>query len=71
MHQILRCADTGLRCDFLICGQTTEEVLYSAKEHMKEFHREEFSKDLHEKARNAVREGDCEKEIRAGRILLF
>ncbi len=71
MHRILRCADTGLDCDFVICGQTRDEVLNNAGDHMKGFHKTEFSKDLYQKAQNAIHEADCEKEIQTGRILIF
>lgn len=71
MNQVLRCADTGLYCDFVICGQTREQVLYKAGDHVREFHKTEFSKDLYQRAWNAIHEGDCEKEIQTGRIVLF
>ena len=71
MQQVLHCADTGLYCDFVICGQTRDEVLDNTGDHMKGFHKKEFSKDLYEKARNAIHEENCEKEIQTGRILLF
>ena len=71
MDRILRCAETGLHCDFVISGQTRDEVLKNAGDHMRDFHRKEFSKDLYEKAQNAVHEADCEKEIQTGRILLL
>jgi predicted small metal-binding protein len=71
MDQVLRCTDTGLDCDFVICGQTKDEVLNNARDHMKDFHKKEFSKDLYEKARTAVHEGDCEKEIQTDQILVF
>ncbi len=71
MHRILRCADIGLDCDFVICGQTRDELLNNAGDHMRGFHKTEFSKDLYQKAQNAIHEGDCEEEIQTGRILLF
>ena len=71
MSRILRCAETGLHCDFVICGQTSDEVLNNAGDHMRDFHKKEFSKDLYEKAQNAIHEAHCEKEIQIGRILLF
>ncbi len=71
MNRILRCAETGLYCDFVICGQTRDEVLKNAEDHMRDFHRKEFSKDLYEKAQTAVHDADCENEIQTGRILLF
>ncbi len=71
MDRILRCADTGFYCDFVICGQTRDEVLNNAEDHVRNFHKEKFSKGLYEKARNAIREADCDREIRTGRILLF
>lgn len=71
MNHMIRCADTGLYCNFVICGQTRDEVLHNTGNHMKEFHKEEFSEDLYEKARNAIHERDCEKEIQTGRILQF
>jgi len=71
MDQVLRCTDTGLDCDFVICGQTKDEVLNNAQDHMRDFHKEEFSRDLYEKARDAIREGDCEKETQTDQILVF
>ncbi len=71
MDRILRCADTGVYCNFVICGQTRDEVLNNAGDHMRDFHKKELSKDLYEKAQDAIHEADCEKEIQAGRILLF
>jgi len=71
MDRILRCVDTGLNCYFVICGQTRDEVLNNEEDHMKDFHKKEFSKDLYEKAQNAIHDADCEEEIQTGRILLF
>ena len=71
MDRILRCADTGLECDFVICGRTKDELLENAGDHIRDFHKKEFSKDLYEKARNAIHEADCEQEIQTDRILLF
>ena len=71
MDRILRCADTGLYCDFVICGQTRDEVLNNIGDHMRDFHKKEFPKDLFEKAREAIHEGDCEKEIQTDRVLVF
>ncbi len=71
MNRVLRCADTGLHCDYVICGQTRDEVLNTAGDHIQNFHREKFSKSLYEKVQNAIHEADCEQEIRTGRILLF
>ena len=71
MDQVYRCTDTGLDCDFVICGQTKDEVLNNARDHMRDFHKKEFPKDLFEKTREAIHEGDCEKEIQTDRILVF
>jgi predicted small metal-binding protein len=71
MDQVLRCTDTGLDCDFVICGQTKDEVLNNTQDHMRDFHKKEFSRDLYEKARDAIHEGDCEKEIQTDQILVF
>ena len=71
MHLFLRCADAGLYCSFVICGLTRNDVLNNAGDHMRHFHKKEFSKELFEKARNAIHEGNCEQEIQTGRILLF
>jgi len=38
---------------------------------MRDFHKKEFPKDLFEKAREAIHEGDCEKEIQTDRVLVF
>jgi len=71
MDRILRCADTGLYCDFVICGQTRDEVLNNIGDHMRDFHKKEFSTNLYEKAQSVIHEADCEKEIQTGKILLF
>jgi len=71
MDRILRCADTGLHCNFLICGRTRDEVLNNTEDHMKDFHKKDFSKELYEKAKSAIHEGDCEREMQTGQILLF
>ena len=69
MDQVYRCTDTGLDCDFVTCGQTKDDVLNNARDHMRDFHKKEFPKDLYEKARVAIREGDCEKEIKTDQIV--
>jgi predicted small metal-binding protein len=71
MDEVLRCADTGLDCDFVICGQTKDEVLNNARDPMKDFHKKEFPKNLYEKAWVAIPKGDCEKEIQTDWILVF
>lgn len=71
MDHVLRCTDTGLDCDFVICGQTKDEVLNNVRDHMRDFHNKDFSKDLYEKARDAIHEGHCENEIQTDQILIF
>lgn len=63
MENMIRCSEMGMYCDFVICGRTRDDALDTTRDHMKDFHKKEFSKDLYEKARNAIREGDCGKEI--------
>jgi hypothetical protein len=38
---------------------------------MRDFHNKDFSKDLYEKARDAIHEGHCENEIQTDQILIF
>jgi predicted small metal-binding protein len=55
----------------VICGRTKDELLENAEDHIRDFHKKEFSKDLSEKTRNAIHEGDCGQEIQTDRILLL
>jgi len=57
----LYCKDVGLQCDFLACGKTEEEVLNKLGQHVLAMHGiEGFSKEFYNKARAAVREGNCD-----------
>jgi predicted small metal-binding protein len=38
MDQILRCKDTGFICNYVICGETKNEVLKKAREHAEFMH---------------------------------
>ncbi len=64
MDQILKCRDTGLICNSIICGDTKEELLKKAGEHVEFIHyMNGFPKALYEKARTAIHEGFCEEGI--------
>ncbi len=57
MKKSLSCRDVGADCDFVICGDTEDEIFKKAKQHGKEVHNmSEFSKDLYDKARSAIRD---------------
>jgi len=71
MEKMISCSNTGMYCDFVICGRTRDDVLDNVGDHIKDFHKREFSKDLYEKAQNAIREGDCGKEIYTAGIVVF
>ncbi len=48
----------SLDCEFLGCGKTEEEMLSKASQHAQGVHKmKEFSLDLYETARSAIREG--------------
>jgi predicted small metal-binding protein len=58
MKKSLSCRDVGAGCDFSICAETEEEIFRQAAEHArKEHNRTEFSQELKDKARSAIREG--------------
>ncbi len=62
MDKILKCGDTGLLCEFVMCGQTEREILGKAKEHARVWHdMTRLSLEFYRKARAAIHEGDCRK----------
>ncbi len=66
MDKILKCRDTGLPCDFIICGQTEREVLDKAKQHARVLHdMSRLSMGFYRKAKAAIIEGDFDNEIEA------
>jgi predicted small metal-binding protein len=61
MDKEIYCRDIGLDCDLMVCGKTEEQVLTKAMDHLQTIHNiRGFSEDLYEKARAAIREGDCD-----------
>ncbi len=57
MAKYIRCRDAGVDCDFVVRGDTEEELFRKALEHGKAFHgMTEISKDLKEKMRMLIRE---------------
>ncbi len=61
MDKKLHCRDIGLDCDSVVCGNTDEEVVTKAGQHVLATHGiEGFSKEFYNKARAAVREGHCD-----------
>jgi len=57
MEKRLSCRDVGVDCDFVVCGQTEEEIFQKAAEHArKEHNMSEIPKDLLDKARAAIRD---------------
>jgi predicted small metal-binding protein len=60
MDKELYCKDVGLDCEFLACGKTEEEALNKLGQHVLAIHGAKgFSKEFYNKARSAIREGDC------------
>ena len=58
MNKSLSCRDVGADCDFSICAETEEEIFRQAAEHARKEHNlTEFSQELKDKARSAIREG--------------
>lgn len=57
MSKVIRCRDAGVDCDFVVRGETEEELFRNALEHGRAFHgMKEISKDLQEKMRTLIRE---------------
>jgi predicted small metal-binding protein len=54
MEKLLRCRDFGLDCDFEACGETPEEVLKIAVDHVRAIH---GLKDISEKDLARARTG--------------
>jgi len=53
----LSCRDAGVDCDFVVRGETEEELFRNALEHGRTFHgMKEIPKDLQEKMRSLIRE---------------
>lgn len=59
MEKRLDCKDVGVDCDFVACGKTEEEVFQKAAEHARTGHgMNEIPKELYDKVRSAIREGE-------------
>jgi len=57
MAKIVRCREVGVACDFEARGETEQEVLDKCAEHGRTAHgMEEFSPELVQKVRAAIRE---------------
>jgi len=57
MPKTIRCRDAGVECDYVVRGETEEELFRNALEHGKAFHgMKEITKDLQEKMRSLIRE---------------
>jgi predicted small metal-binding protein len=57
MAKVIRCRDAGVDCDFVVRGETEEELFRNALEHGKAFHgMTEIPKDLQEKMRTLIQE---------------
>lgn len=57
MAKYLRCRDGGVDCDFVVRGETEEELFRNALEHGRTFHgMTEITEDLREKMRTLIRE---------------
>ena len=57
MSKVIRCRDAGVDCDFVVRGETEEELFRNALEHGKAFHgMTEIPMDLQEKMRTFIKE---------------
>ena len=57
MPKVIRCRDAGVDCDFVVRGETEEELFRNALEHGRTFHgMKEIPPDLQEKMRKLTRE---------------
>jgi predicted small metal-binding protein len=57
MTKVIRCRDAGVDCDFVVRGETEEELFRNALEHGRAFHgMKEIPIDLQEKMRTLIRE---------------
>jgi len=57
MSKVIRCRDGGVDCDYVVRGETEEELFREALEHGKKVHgMTELSADLKEKMRMLIRE---------------
>lgn len=56
MAKVLRCRDVGMDCDFVAHGDTDEEIMQQAAEHVRVVHNmEEVSPEVAEQVRAAIR----------------
>lgn len=57
MTKVIRCKDAGVDCDFVVRGETEEELFTNALEHGRTFHgMKEIPPDLKDKMRMLIRE---------------
>ncbi len=57
MAKAIRCRDAGVDCDFVVRGETEEELFRKAAEHGRlEHNMEEIPEELKEKMRMLIRE---------------
>jgi len=57
MAKILKCSDVGMDCDFVVRGETSEEVMKKAAEHARTAHGiEQIPPELAQKAQAAVKD---------------
>jgi len=57
MAKILKCSDVGMDCDFVVRGETSEEVMKNAAEHARTAHGiEQIPPELAQKAQAAIKD---------------
>jgi predicted small metal-binding protein len=57
MAKVVSCKDVGVDCDFVMRGETTEDILQQATEHARTVHNmTEIPPDVAEKLRGAIRD---------------
>lgn len=57
MGKVFHCKDLGMECDFVVRGETEEEILQKGAEHAKAVHNiEEMPPEMVEKVRAAIQD---------------
>jgi predicted small metal-binding protein len=60
MEKLLRCRDLGIDCDFEACGETPEEALKTAVDHVRAIHGlKKISKKDGKRAWEAIQDAFC------------
>ncbi len=61
MAKVLACRDVGVDCDYVVCGETEEEVLAKGAQHGREVHGiTEITPELERKVKAAIHDEQVE-----------